>query len=198
VSVAAPVPEMSLSICGDGVINTTSATTPTIAYDRAAYLNAWKTTLLSQITAFNISAFSGAKVLVSAPARDICHYFAIGAGDNDGAPFYTEAMAYALSLRQNMGIFAADLTGGASLADGAGSLRLKQATGSTFSGLSINLQTISSATGDPARMDGTLLQAVCKGRAAGGSTFEIYKDDLDNPAADMQAAVAAVRNGNGC
>jgi len=198
VSVPVPVPEMSLSICGDGVIKTTSATTPSIAYDRASYLSAWKTTLLNQITAFNAAAFSSVKVLVSAPARDICHHFAIGGGDNDGAAFYAEAMAYALTLRQNMGVFAADLNGGASQADGAGSLRLKQATGSTFSGLPINLQTIASATADPARMDGTLLQAVCKGRAAGGRNFEIYKEDLDNQATDIQAAIAAARNGNGC
>lgn len=198
VSVPVPVPEMSLSICGDGVITTTSQSTPSIPYDRAAYLNAWKTALLNQITAFNGAAFDSVKLLVSAPARDICHYFAIGGGDNDGAAFYAEAMAYALTLRQNMAVFAADLNGGASQADGAGSLRLKQATGSTFSGLPINLQTIASATADPVRMDGTLLQAVCNGRAAGGRSFEIYKEDLDNQAPDIQAAIAAARNGTGC
>lgn len=201
VSVPVPVPEMSLSVCGDGVINTTSVSDPAIIYDRTLYLNAWKTSVGSQISAFASPQFSGLKFLVSAPARDICHYTAIGGGDSDGSAFYSELMTYALqNLSSNMAVFAADLNAGATQPSGGilGSLRLAQALDPALAALPINLQTISSATSDPARMDGALLQAICNGRAAGGRNFEIYKDDLDNPAADIQSAIAAARNGQGC
>ena len=185
VSVAVPVPEMSLADCESGVMS------GTIPYDRTLYLNAWKTSVLNHVNAFVAPEFRGLKFLVSAPARDICHNSFPGTGDADGASFYSDLMTYALTQSANMAVFAADLN-----ADG--SLRLGQVSNS-LAALSIDLQTLSSKTTDPGnRMNGTLLQAVCQGRAAGGRDFEIYKDDLDSSDPSIQSAIAAVRNGQGC
>jgi hypothetical protein len=167
ISVGAPVAEMSLVACNNGVLGNTNAVT----YTRTNYLNAWTSTA-SAVAA----AFPQTKIFVSAPVATICR------PDTDGLQFYSDLMA-PLSLQySNLSIFAADL-------NAAGSQRLVQA-GSLTQSLPIGLQTIWSATNDPSnRMAGTLSSAVCAGRTAGARYFEIYKSDLDSADPALQKAI---------
>ena len=167
VSVGAPVSEMSLVACNNGVLGSTAA----VAYDRAKYLNAWTAT-----TSAVAAAFPQAQVFVSAPVATLCR------PDTDGRQFYADLLAPLSAQYANLSIFAADL-------NAAGSQRLVQA-GALVQAFPIGLQTIWSATGDPAnRMAGTLSSAVCAGRAAGARCFEIYQADLDSADPAIQTAI---------
>ena len=176
VSVAAPVPEMSLFPCNRGAL------VPGVGYDRAAYLAAWT----QMIDAYE-AAFPSVRKLVSAPVDVIC------APDRDPS-FYREVMGYALP-RGSFWLFAADLNAN-------GSRRMtpyKDMIGRA----SLAYQTIWSAAADPAhrmegRYPGNLEQAVCRGLADGARHFELYPVDILSSNATLQAAVAAVHSPRSC
>ncbi len=170
-----PVPEMTIVGCQNGQL------TGGITYSRSRYLAAWDTTIRTYA-----SAFPGIRLFVSAPLGFIC----LGDG-NDGQAFYADVMRYALSLTSNAAVFAADLTA-------LGSARLQQA-GSLPGQTAIGLQTIWSYTNDPTnRMQGTLIDAVCRGWNAGARYFEIYQSDLTSADPAVQTAIASARTGRGC
>ena len=80
VSVAAPVPEMSLFGCADGMLGSST-------YDRTSYLDAWKTTIQAMQ-----SSFTGVTKLLPVPVSQVCK------PDDDGRAFYHDALNYALGL----------------------------------------------------------------------------------------------------
>jgi Beta-galactosidase len=176
VSDAVPVAEMTIVGCQS---NSLSGGT---AYSRSQYLAAWKTTVGAYA-----NAFPGISLFVSAPIAFIC----LNDG-NDGQAFYTEVMNDALLKTKSAAVFVADL-------NALGSQRLQQVTGSISAQAAIGTQTIWSYTNDPTnRMQGTLSAAVCRGWKAGARYAEIYKADLDNTDAGVQAAIGQGRSGAGC
>ncbi len=178
IGVAAPVPEMSLFPCRKGSL------VPGIAYDRAAYLAAWK-----RMVDLYQSVFPRIRKLVSAPVGVICF------PDRDEA-FYREVIGYALTRHgRSFWLFAADL-------NSQGSQRLSPYT-DLFRRASLAYQTIWSATDDPqnrmeGRYPGNLKQAVCKALADGARHIELYAVDVLNPNAKIQAAVKAVHKPHDC
>lgn len=175
VSVGVPVGEMTILGCANGRLEGGPA------YDRAAYLAAWRTTIDA-----TVAAFPGTRVLVSLPIGFICR------DDRDGTPFVTEVVRDARQRSAAVGFFAADL-------NAAGSSRAAMVDPTLRAQAGISFQMIWSATNDPnQRMNGTLGAAVCRSWALGGRYVELYKADLVNPAADVQAAVATARTGRDC
>lgn len=174
VSDGVPVAEMSIFGCQNGSL------TGGTGYDRAAYLGAWQTT----VTAY-AAAFPNSRLLISAPVSVICM------PDNDGRPFYTELMDFALTQSSKASVFAADLKA-------TGSARLAQVDTSIRSRSAITFQMIWSATPDPTRMGGSLRDAVCQGLASGGRYFEIYKTDISNTDTAIQDAIQRARVGQVC
>lgn len=180
VSVAAPVAEMSLVGCRNGVLGTS------LAYDRTKYLDAWKTSFTAHRDAFADSAFSAVNLAISAPVSEIC------LPDGDGAAFHAELMRHALSLTPRVVVFAADL-------NALGSSRLNQVDAATRRDTMLHFQTIWSYTDDPTnRFKGPLHDAVCSSWRAGARYVEVYKADLLNADPSVQAAIAAARDGAGC
>lgn len=180
VSVGAPVAEMSLVGCHNGMLGTT------LAYDRAQYLGAWKTSFAAHRDAFADSAFSSVNLAISAPVSEIC------LPDGDGATFHAELMRHALSITPRAVVFAADL-------NALGSSRLAQVDATTHRDTMLHFQTIWSYTDDPAnRFKGPLRDAVCSSWRAGARYIEVYKADLLNADPAVQAAIAAARDGAGC
>lgn len=173
VSVGAPVSEMSLVACANGVLGDGSGA---VTYSRSAYLAAWQRT-----TNAVLAAFPSTIVVVSAPISQICR------PDNDGSAFYTDLMTGSASAS----VFAADL-------NALGSQRHAQVT-HTIRSRPLFFQAIWSSTNDPTnRMQGTLSAAVCGGRSLGSRYFELYKSDLDSTDAALQTAVAQARGTTPC
>ncbi len=173
-SVGAPVAEMSMPACQNGVLG------GTVPYSRATYLSAWGQTTKAYASAFSVPLF------VSAPVDVICR-------PDDAKGFYTDVMTAAMADGGRWGVFAADL-------NAAGSARLGQVDTSISRRASeIGLQTIWSSTDDPSnRMAGTLESAVCKGLGAGARYFEIYKSDILSNDPAIQKAIALARGGKTC
>lgn len=175
VSNGAPVAEMSIPGCQNGVMSNGAA------YSRASYMNAWKTTVDA-----HAAAFPATRLFISAPVVVICR------PDNDGKAFYTELMKHALAKNTKTTVFATDL-------NAAGSSRLMQVDTSIRSRTAIAFQTIWSFTNDPKnRMRGTLKEAVCQGISSGARYFEIYKSDISSPDAAIQNAIQRARTGQPC
>jgi hypothetical protein len=152
-----------------------------IAYSRANYLDAWKTTVDA-----HAAAFPTTRLFVSAPVAVICM------PDNDGKAFYTELMNHALARTASTTAFAADL-------NAAGSMRMQQVDASISSRAAIAFQMIWSSINDTQnRMQGTLNDAVCQGKASGARYFEIYKVDISSPDAAIQSAIERARAGQPC
>lgn len=180
VSVGAPVAEMSLPACQNGVLGTT------ITYDRSQYLAAWRTSFTAHQNAFANSAFAQVQLVVSAPVSQICR------PDNDGAAFYSEVMTHALATSPRAGVFLADL-------NALGSNRLLQVDSTTRAQARLHFQTIWSFSDDPTnRFQGPLRDAVCFGWRAGARYYELYKADLTSSDAAVVSAVATARTGAGC
>ena len=175
VSDGVPVAEMSIFGCRNGVLS------GGITYNRANYLNAWKTTIDA-----HAAAFAQTRLLISAPIAVIC------IPDNDGKAFYTEVMNHALTKSANTTAFAADL-------NALGSARLAQVDASISSRAAITFQMIWSSTNDTGnRMQGPLKDAVCKGIGSGARYFEIYKVDISSSDAAIQDAIQRARAGQAC
>lgn len=175
VSDGVPVAEMSLVGCQNGIL---SGGTP---YDRNSYLSAWKTT----IDAYAV-AFASTKLFISAPVGVICR------PDNDGKAFYTAVMNHALTKSASTTVFAADL-------NALGSARLAQTDDSIRSRTGVAFQMIWSSTNDTKNcMQGTLMDAVCKGIESGAQYFEIYKVDLSSADTGIQDAIQRARAGQPC
>jgi len=175
VSDGAPVAEMSIVGCQNGILSGGTV------YNRANYLNAWKTTVDAQS-----AAFPATRLFISAPVTVICR------PDNDGKAFYTEVMNHALEESAQATVFATDL-------NAAGSARLVQVNSSIRARAAIAFQMIGSSTHDTRnRMQGTLKQAVCQGIGSGAHYFEMYKDDISSTDAAIQNAIQLARAGQTC
>ena len=175
VSDGVPVAEMSIVGCRNGALS------GGIAYSRASYLDAWKTTVDAHAAAFSTIA-----LFISAPVTVIC------IPDNDGKAFYTEVMNHALAKTAKATVFAADL-------NALGSARLVQVDASVSGRAAIAYQTIWSSTNDPQnRMQGPLTDAVCRGLGSGARYFEIYKADISSPDTAIQEAIQRARTGQAC
>jgi len=175
ISDGAPIAEMSIVGCRDGILS------GGVAYSRDDYLNAWKTTVDAHAAAFKYS-----QLFISAPVAVICM------PDNDGKAFYTAVMNHALAKSANTAVFAADL-------NALGSARLTQVDTSIATRAAVAFQTIWSSTGDVQnRMQGTLMDAVCQGIGNGARYFEIYKVDISNSNFDIQDAIQRARAGQPC
>ena len=180
VSVGAPVSEMTLVGCQNGMLGNT------IAYDRSKYLGAWETSVASHRYAFSNGAFSLVTLVVSAPVSEICR------PDGDGTAFYAELMNRIQPIAPGTGMFFADL-------NALGSARLAQVSAGTLSQSKLYFQTIWSYTDDPTnRFKGPLRDGICHGWRAGSRYFEIYKPDLLNTDPAVVSAIAAARTGAGC
>jgi hypothetical protein len=175
ISVAAPVPEMSLVSCANGML------TSTLAYNRTSYLNAWKTTVQATHT-----AFPTVTKLLPAPVAQICR------PDGDGPAFYREVYDYAAGLSSSFAFYSTDL-------NALGSARLNGAS-TLLTQAPVGLQFIWSASNDPQnRMQGTLKDAVCSGlRTYSGDYFEVYKVDLQSTQPTIQDAIRAIRTPSLC
>ncbi len=178
VSVGVPVAEMDLIACRNNMLASA------YPYDRATYLNSWKTMLDA-----HASAFPSLKKLVSAPVGLICF------PDHD-TQFFADLMDYAF---KNYGAtfvpFAADLTS-------VGSDRMKSYT-SMVASRGLGYQPIWSSTSDPSnRMKssypGSLLRATCKAVADGADYVEIYGVDVLNTDAVIQKGIQAVHDTTLC
>ncbi len=175
VSDGAPVAEMSIVGCQNGILNGGTV------YSRANYLDAWKATVDA-----HAAAFSTTSLFISAPIVVICM------PDNDGKAFYTELMNHALAKSAKTTVFAADL-------NALGSTRLVQVDASISSHAAIAFQMIWSSTNDTQnRMQGTLNDAVCRGLGNGARYFEIYKVDISSSNAAIQDAIQRARAGPPC
>jgi hypothetical protein len=177
VSVSAPVPEMSLAGCANGVMGSGA-----VGYERTRYSSAWQSTIQAVH-----AAFPGVAKLLPVPIATICR------PDSDGPALYAELLGTALGLEpQGFYLYATDL-------NALGSSRLNGIA--TQQGRApVALQFIGSASQDPAqRMQGTLKSAVCSGlRAYGASVFEVYKADLSSGDPAIQAGLAAIRSPQSC
>lgn len=175
VSDGVPVAEMSIVGCQNGVLS------GGVAYSRADYMNAWKTTVDA-----HAAAFPGLPLFISTPIGVICM------PDSDGKAFYTELMNHALSRNAKATAFAADL-------NAAGSTRLAQVDAAIGTRAALAFQMIWSSSNDSQdRMRGTLKDAVCHGIVSGARYFEIYKADLASADAAMQDAIQRARAGQPC
>lgn len=177
VSIAVPVPEMSLAGCANRTMGTTGP-----AYQRDQYLAAWKSAVQSVD-----EALPSVLKLLPVPVAVICR------PDTDGPAFYTELLEHALARNApRFGAFATDL-------QGSGSARL-DGVPAALERAPVVLQFIGAASASAGLpLAGTLLQAVCKGRQAyRGVAFETYKADLASTDPAIQSAIAAIRAGQGC
>ena len=175
ISDGVPAAEMSLVGCQNGTLS------GGIAYSRARYIDAWKTTIDA-----HSSAFSSTRLFVSAPVGVICM------PDGDGRAFYTEVMDHALANNPAASVFAADL-------NARGSARMGQVDAAITDRAGIGFQMIWSSTNDPQnRMQGSLEDAVCHGIASGGRYFEIYKTDISSSLPAVQNAIGRARTGQPC
>jgi len=180
VSVGAPVSEMSLLYCQNGLLGNS------LSYDRSSYLESWKNSISAYDSAFSDAAFDNMQLVFSAPVSQICR------PDADGLAFYTELMESILPTTPRAGVFMADL-------NALGSSRLNQVGEGILAQVPLYFQTIWSYSNDPSdRFKGPLMDAVCFGRNAGARYFEIYKADLLSTDLAVQSAIAAVRTGDGC
>jgi len=177
VSVAVPVPEMSLPGCANGTMGTAGP-----AYSREQYLAAWQSAIQSAD-----EALPTVLKLLPVPFTIICR------PDTDGPALYTELFDHALARSApRFGSFAADL-------QGTGSTRL-DGVPAAVEQAPVVLQFIGAASASAGLpLAGTLLEAVCKGRQRyRGVAFETYKADLASTDPAIQSAVAAIRAGEGC
>lgn len=175
ISITVPVPEMNLFSCQRGLLDSS-----TIAFDRAKYLAAWK-----QMIDVYQSAFPTTTKLLSAPQNGICL--------NDGdTKFFHEVMDYALSKDgKGFGMFAADLSA-------LGSARIQPYT-DLSSRASISFQPVAAFSNDPNNwVKGTLLSLYCAGLKLGGTYFEVYSADLNNPDPAVQQAIGAIHDPSRC
>lgn len=175
ISIAVPVPEMNLFSCTRGLLDSSS-----IAFDRAKYLAAWK-----QMVDVYQSAFPSITKLISAPQNGICL--------NDGdTQFFREVMDYALSKDgKRFGMFAADLSA-------LGSARIQPYV-DLSARAPISFQPVAAFSNDPNRwVKGTLLALYCAGLKLGGSYFEVYSEDLNNPDPAVQRAIGAIHDPSLC
>lgn len=178
VSVSAPVSEMNLVGCRNGMLGTS------VTYNRASYLQAWETMIDAYQSSFpNKAKFVSPPVagLICAPAVD--------------KTFYTDLMSYAKTKGSNFWIFAADLTS-------QGSQRVSDYT-SLLGTFPLGYQTIWSSTNDPSnRMKGSyptnLEQAACFALDQGASYLEIYAADVLNTNATIQSAITAIHDPAQC
>lgn len=168
VSVTVPAPEMSLPFVRDGRLG------DGVAYDRAAYLAAWK----RMIDVYQ-AAFPSSRKFICAPHRG---NIAFGDGDEN---FYREVMAYAQKKGGgSFGVFATDLT-----ALGSDRTELYH---DEIARSSLGYQMIGSAINDSGgRMKGGLGEAVRRGISNGATYFEFYASDVENPAKTTQDAIRA-------
>lgn len=176
VSIAVPVPEMSLVACSNGALS------GGVAYSRATYLNAWKTSIQAMR-----SAFPGVTKLLPVPVGVICW------PDNDGPTFYHDALDYSLGLgASGFSIYATDL-------NALGSARMN-GVAADASRAPVALQFIWSATSDPTnRMQGSLKDAICSGlKTYKAGYFEVYKVDLQSADAGIQGAIRAIHSPSLC
>ncbi|MBI4909167.1 MAG: beta-galactosidase [Acidobacteria bacterium] len=172
ISVAVPVPEMSLVGCLNGVL----AQSPRIAYSRPDYLDAWRTSIRTMH-----SELPQIRKFVSAPVREICM------PDHDGAAFYGEVLEFMKSLEEGrFAIFTAD-------ANALGSQRLANIAPLTET-TPTAAQFIWSYSNDPnGRFQGPLLDSICGAHTRYGVRyFEVYKDDLRNPDPLVQEAISRI------
>jgi hypothetical protein len=183
VSVAMPVPEMSLGGCRNGLLQTTPTIIP---YDRAKYLAAWQTTISSMD-----SGFPEVLKLLPVPVAQICF------PDADGPAFYAELWSFAAANTGPHALYATDLTT-------LGSDRLDGVPLLTGGDNPVGVQFIwsyeSDATdqmkkGSPPR---PFLDAICRGRDYGATYFEVYKVDLRSVDPGVQAAISAIRDPTLC
>lgn len=182
-SVGAPVPEMSLVGCVNTDINGATAGYGVGSYNRTSYLDAWKSSVSS-----TVSAFPTTKLLLPAAVQHICF------SDNDGGTFYKDVFTYAQGLSPSQFYhYATDLNATAS-----GSARLALIPTSPtnyFTQAPVGLQYTWSYTQDSGvKLGGTLSASTCdRGiKILGGSYFEVYKDDLNNSNASVQDAIEAI------
>ena len=176
-SVSAPVPEMSLPGCANGVMGT-----GTTAYDRDRYRDAWQSTIQA-----SHGAFPGVAKLLPVPVATICR------PDSDGAVFYTELLNTAIALEpRGFALYATDL-------NAQGSARMN-GIAPQLGHAPVAFQFIGPASQDSAqRMQGTLQSAVCTGlRTYGSVLFEVYKVDLSSGDAALQAGIAAIHSPQLC
>lgn len=167
ISVAAPVPEMTMAWCRDGRLGD-------VVYDRAAYLAAWK-----RMVGVYHRALPGVVKLVCAP-----HEGHIAFQDGDAA-FFREVMAEARPLGR-FSVFATDLT-----AQGS---RRCAAYAAEIAWAGLGVQTIWSASRDPqGRMRGTLAEAFARGRDLGAGYVEVYQDDVESADPAIRAAIDGLR-----
>lgn len=169
ISLTVPAPEMSLIAVRDGNL------AEGIAYDRKAYLDAWKRVVEAYEAAFPRTA-----KLLCAPVGEITMR------DRD-ARFFREVMNYALEKGgDTFWMFATDL-------NAEGSRRTSDYL-DYGKKTTIGYQTIDSATGDGAkRMKGTLQQAVDRGLLAGARYFEVYAADVLSDDPEVQKAIESIR-----
>jgi hypothetical protein len=182
ISVAVPVPEMSLVGCRDGVLQAS----PLVSYSRAAYLAAWQATVDAAT-----SSFPDTLKLLPVPVGTICW------PDADGGAFYSELWAHAGASSTSYAHYATDLT---TLA----SDRLDHITGLLAADAPVGVQFIWSYSSDPTdRMQKgsparTFLDAVCRGYGYGADYFEVYKVDVASADASVALGVDAIHDASLC
>ncbi|OFW87343.1 MAG: hypothetical protein A3B66_08235 [Alphaproteobacteria bacterium RIFCSPHIGHO2_02_FULL_46_13] len=176
ISIAVPVPEMSLIACRNGRMS------DSVIYSRDHYLWAWQYSVYAMNTAFpNIIK------LVSAPVSEICM------PDHDGARFYGDVLSYIRTLGSDkFQVYAADL-------NAKGSQRLN-GLGSEYRHYPVGFQFIWSFSNDPRnRFDGKLSDAICSAsKNYGANYFEVYKDDILNPDPTVQSALGLIHQPENC
>jgi hypothetical protein len=177
VSVGVPVPEMSLPGCASARLGSAGP-----AYDRAAYLDAWK-----QAASATQESFPSVTKLLPVPVGTICR------PDADGPALFMEVLDAGLRLPgARFSAFATDL-------QGTGSARLDGVPSAT-SRTTIAFQFIGAATGStPQPLRGTVLQSACAARDRYRATLvETYKSDLVSTDGAVQEGISALRTGRGC
>jgi hypothetical protein len=176
-SVSAPVPEMSLPGCANGMMGT-----GTTAYDRTRYRSAWQSTIQGMHT-----SFPGLPKLLPVPIATICR------PDSDGSTFFAELLDTALALEPHgYTFYATDLNAlGSTRMDGVSAQKGRAP---------VALQFIGAASPNPAQsLQGTLQSAVCSGlRTYGAGVFEVYKADLSSVDAGIQAGVGTIHSPQLC
>lgn len=177
ISVASPVPEMSLPACANGNLN--GDYSPSVAYDRERYLTAWEYFALAMD-----NEFPDTNKLLPVPVEHICY------PDSDGGAFYQELFAFL--QERSTGLFsyyATDLS-----ATGNGSERLEQIS-SVLGDADVGLQYTASYSADSgASLGGSLLTATCDKamRNYNAVYIEVYKADLESTDTTVQAAINAI------
>ena len=175
ISVAAPVPEMSLIYCRDNKMSSS------LGYSREWYLYSWKKTI-----EIMRKYFPRPTKLLPVPVDQICR------PDNDGPAFFSEVYRFAGA---GFMPFATDL-------NGYGSKRLKGIPQDLYN--ASGLQFIWQYTIDPKktkrkRFAGELKDGVCKGVLDyKGDYFEVYQDDLNNTDFPVRRAIQKIKSPASC